>query len=54
MYQRRNYSLLTKIDYPSYELFTDRLRAGSFDGEEGRQLRFVIGKDRKVKKVVKM
>lgn len=37
--------------YPSYELFTDRLRQGAFEDEKGKQLRLVIGKDRKVKDV---
>lgn len=46
--------------YPSYELYVDGLREGVFktlkkDGEvddpEGRQLRLVVGKDRKVKQV---
>ncbi|MCJ1459475.1 hypothetical protein MMC28_009854 [Mycoblastus sanguinarius] len=37
--------------YPAYELFTDSLRAGAFSGEEGRQLRIVVGKDRKVREV---
>ncbi len=40
--------------YPAYELFTDRLRAGIFDGVRGRQLRLVIGKDRGVKESVLM
>lgn len=38
--------------YPAYELFTDNLRAGVFDGEEGKQLRLVIGEDRKVKEMI--
>ncbi|KAL8900480.1 MAG: hypothetical protein Q9207_005681 [Kuettlingeria erythrocarpa] len=38
--------------YPSYELFTRRLRAGAFDGRKGNQLRLVIGKERDVKEVV--
>lgn len=46
--------------YPSYELYVDGLREGVFrtlkengsvDDWEGRQLRLVVGKDRKVKKV---
>ena len=36
-------------DYPAYELYTDVLRNGIFGGVEGKQLRFVVGKDRKVK-----
>lgn len=35
--------------YPAYELFTDHLRAGAFDGNKDKQLRLVIGEDRKVK-----
>ena len=38
--------------YPAYELFTDALRQGIFKGEKdasGRQLRLIVGKDRKVK-----
>jgi D-glycerate 3-kinase len=40
--------------YPAYELFTDELRKGVIKGEgmEGRQLRFVVGRDRKVKEVI--
>lgn len=43
-------------DYPSYELFTDALREGVFRGADamGRQLRLVVGTDRKVKEVYKM
>ncbi|KAI4259298.1 MAG: hypothetical protein LQ352_000838 [Teloschistes flavicans] len=38
--------------YPSYELFTEQLRAGVFEGRKGSQLRIVIGKDRNIKEVV--
>ncbi|KAK4692716.1 D-glycerate 3-kinase, partial [Lecanoromycetidae sp. Uapishka_2] len=38
--------------YPAYELFTDNLRAGVFGGAKGKQLRLIIGEDRKVKEVV--
>lgn len=38
-------------DYPAYELFTERLRAGAFDDEKGRQLRLVVGEDRRVERV---
>lgn len=38
-------------DYPCYELYTDVLRNGIFGEESGKQLRLVVGKDRKVKKV---
>lgn len=37
--------------YPAYELYTDELRQGVLRGKEGRQLRLVVGKDRKVKYV---
>lgn len=40
------------LDYPSYELFTDRLRAGVFHEGKGRQLRLVVGKDRKTREVL--
>ncbi|KAF2230634.1 putative Uridine/cytidine kinase [Viridothelium virens] len=36
--------------YPAYELYTDTLREGIFK-EKGRQLRLVVGQDRKVKTV---
>ena len=39
--------------YPSYELFTDTLREGVF-AEPGRQLRLIVGPDRRVKEVVKI
>lgn len=44
--------------FPAYELFAGRLRAGVFkelgmDGE-GRQLRLVVGKDRRVRSVVEI
>ncbi|KAF2469695.1 putative uridine/cytidine kinase [Lindgomyces ingoldianus] len=36
--------------YPAYELYTATLRRGIFDsGEAGRQLRLVVGRDRRVK-----
>ncbi|KAI4103599.1 MAG: hypothetical protein L6R37_003745 [Teloschistes peruensis] len=38
--------------YPSYELFTEQLRAGVFEGRKGSQLRLVVGKDRNIKEVV--
>ncbi|KAF6224861.1 hypothetical protein HO133_010055 [Letharia lupina] len=40
--------------YPAYELFTTRLRAGAFDEGKGRQLRLVIGRDRRVREVVRL
>lgn len=42
------------IDYPAYELYTSKLRAGAFDEGEGRQLRLVIGRDRRVRKLLRM
>lgn len=41
-------------DYPAYELYTERLRHGIFDGERDKQLRLVVGKDRRVKEVHKI
>ncbi|KAL2754547.1 hypothetical protein ACRALDRAFT_1063351 [Sodiomyces alcalophilus JCM 7366] len=35
--------------YPAYELYSDALRNGVFPGRPGRQLRIVVGKDRKVR-----
>lgn len=41
--------------YPAYELFTDSLREGVFgNGEKGRQLRLIVGKDRVVKEVIEI
>ncbi|KAI9745403.1 MAG: hypothetical protein M1818_000937 [Claussenomyces sp. TS43310] len=44
--------------YPAYELFTDVLRKGIFSGRatewKGRQLRLVIGRDRRVVEVMKI
>lgn len=43
--------------YPAYELYTERLRKGFFqgrEGAEGRQLRLVVGRDRRVKEVIKI
>jgi len=42
--------------YPAYELYTDTVRAGVFKDTtpdwQGRQLRLIVGEDRKVKEVV--
>jgi D-glycerate 3-kinase len=38
------------LDYPAYELYTDTLRKGVFE-DGGRQLRLVVGKDRRVQVV---
>ena len=40
--------------YPAYELFTDSLRKGTFGEEQGRQLRLILEKDRKVEEVVRV
>lgn len=37
--------------YPCYELYTDVLRQSIFNGEKGKQLRLIVGKDRRVKAV---
>lgn len=39
--------------YPAYELYTDKLREGLFADEAGKQLRLLVGKNRKVKQVIK-
>lgn len=36
---------------PAYELYTEGLRSEKWRNEAGRKLRFVVGKDRKVKEV---
>lgn len=50
-------------DYPSYELFTETLREGVFKPSDpstspsdwqGRQLRLVVNKDRRVQDVIKI
>ncbi len=38
-------------DYPAYELYTDVLRRGIFDGEKGKQLRLIVDKNRRVEEV---
>jgi D-glycerate 3-kinase len=40
--------------YPAYELFTDALRSGVFKGPDskGKQLRLIVGRDRKVKEAI--
>lgn len=45
--------VITFVDgyYPCYELYTEVLRHGIFDGEKDKQLRLVVGKDRRVKAV---
>lgn len=43
--------LLIRTDYPAYELYTDVLRQGIFLQDKGKQLRLVVGEDRKVREV---
>jgi D-glycerate 3-kinase len=50
---RRCFKKLTNADYPAYELYTDVLRKGIYP-EKGRQLRLIVGKDRRVKEVIRM
>ncbi|CAK7212543.1 hypothetical protein SBRCBS47491_001501 [Sporothrix bragantina] len=38
--------------YPAYELFSDGVRQGIFGADKGRQLRLIIGKDRRVKESI--
>ena len=38
--------------FPAYELFVEGIRGGVIKGEDGRQLRLVVGRDRNVKEVV--
>ena len=38
--------------YPAYELFTDGLRAGRLDGNQRRQLRLVINKEREIQDLI--
>jgi D-glycerate 3-kinase len=43
--------------YPAYELFTGKLIEGLFSGKEGgkgRQLRLIVGRDRRVKEVIEI
>jgi len=48
-----NERVLTFPDYPAYELYTEVLRKGIYP-ESGRQLRLVVGKDRRVKDVIRL
>ena len=34
--------------YPTYELYTEKLRAGAFPGQSGKQLRIILGQERQV------
>ena len=38
--------------YPAYELFADKLREGSLEGDQKAQLRIIIGRDRSKKQVM--
>lgn len=43
--------------YPAYELFTEKLREGLFKGQvdgRGRQLRLIVGRDRRVKEIIEI
>ncbi|KKO99222.1 hypothetical protein THAR02_08676 [Trichoderma harzianum] len=40
--------------YPAYELYSEGLRNGLFSDKPGAQLRMVVGRDRKVKQVIKI
>lgn len=40
--------------YPAYELYTDSMRKGVFKDRPGCQLRMVVGRDRKVKQVIRI
>ncbi|EGR52040.1 uncharacterized protein TRIREDRAFT_56117 [Trichoderma reesei QM6a] len=40
--------------YPAYELYCDGLREGLFKDRPGAQLRMVVGRDRKVKRVIEI
>ena len=44
---------LTIADYPAYELYTNVLREGIYPEKE-RQLRLVVGKDRRVKEAIRL
>ena len=41
-------------DYPAYELYTEVLRKGLYPQQQGKQLRLVVDKSRKVKDVYKL
>ena len=40
--------------FPGYELYTDGVRKGIFSGRPGCQLRMVVGRDRRVKQVIRI
>lgn len=40
--------------YPAYELYTESIRQPLFPSQPGRQLRLIVGRDRRVKEVIKM
>jgi D-glycerate 3-kinase len=40
--------------YPAYELYTDGVRNGIFPGRPGCQLRLIVGRDRKVKRAIRI
>jgi D-glycerate 3-kinase len=46
---------MSVADYPAYQLYTAQLRRGIFGSDgasQGRQLRLVVGRDRRVMEVV--
>lgn len=40
--------------YPAYELYTEGLRKGIMQEKPGRQLRLVVGRDRKVREAIRL
>jgi hypothetical protein len=45
--------LTVKLDYPAYELYTERLRAGALGvGKEGLRARFLLGENRNLKAIL--
>jgi hypothetical protein len=53
-HESQNLNTNLRADYPSYELFTDAVRTGIFASERGRQLRLIVGEERKVQDVIKI
>lgn len=56
-------TIVSLQDYPSYELFTETLREGAFKLQntstdnsdwQGRQLRLVVNRDRRVQEVIQI
>jgi D-glycerate 3-kinase len=40
--------------FPAYELFVEGVREGVLKGEKRKQLRLVVGRDRRVKEVIEI